>query len=340
MGFRNVPTSMKVRLRHSNQMALKSLKALEEAPQTSLYESCEHPLNSWMWEFTVAKNLLTNGYQRSVGSFCCFGGAREKWYEFRNNIPALHQYLNRACPGHEGLLPYRVIEDDDGYLVYDTAQEEEYPWQLCRAYAKGLKEQLLQDGHFAQVFHRQRVQWYAAELAGSTDRLAVAEVNAHAAEELARLEITMAPGEETQHLRKLLRQASYRGTDVRFYVNLDGDNGDRHEIPYPALRWQWRTIMSFPWDRESHINELELATVVAVIKHRGRTSGNFRKRWFLVVDSMVTRGALAKGRSPARRLNRLLRRASAAQIALDSYLFPLWTISKWNFSDAASRRFE
>ena len=98
--------------------------------------------------------------------------------------------------------------------------------------------------------------------------------------------------------------------------------------------------MAFGWDREAHINELELATVVALIKHRGRSSSNSHRRWLLIVDSMVTRGALAKGRSPSRRLNRLLRRGAALLLATNSYLFPLWTISRWNFSDAASRKFE
>jgi hypothetical protein len=109
------------------------------------------------------------------------------------------------------------------------------------------------------------------------------------------------------------------------------------EVPYPAMRWEWKTIMSFPWDLEAHINELEMAALVAVVKHRSRSANNCGRRWFLVVDYMVTRRALAKGRSPSRRLNRLLCRQAATQVAMDSYLFPLWTISRWNFSDAASR---
>ena len=98
---------VKVRLRHSN--CLKLLKSLEEAPNTQLYESCAHPRNSWMWEFTLAKALRALGFQSSIGAHCCFGGEREKWFEFRNNIPALHQYLNRALPGPSripGVLSY------------------------------------------------------------------------------------------------------------------------------------------------------------------------------------------------------------------------------------------
>lgn len=340
MGFKSVSTGMKVRLRHSNQMALKSLKALEEAPQSQLYESCEHPANSWMWEFTVAKKLLEAGYLQSIGSFCCFGGSRTKWYEFRNNMPKVHALLNKACPGHSNLLPYEVTRDEDGNLTYDTAKEEEYPWALCRAYAQGLREQLLEDGHFDRLFHQERMRWYASELLQSTERLADPQVRGAAAEQLAMWETAMRPGEEMVHLRRLLAMAGHRGTDIRAFVMLDEEGDQRHEIPYPAMRWRWRTIMSFPWDREGHINELEMASVVALLKHRARSVTLHHCRWFLVVDSMVTRGALAKGRSPARRLNRLLRRSAATQLASNSYLFPLWTISRWNFADGPSRRFE
>lgn len=76
--------------------------------------------------------------------------------------------------------------------------------------------------------------------------------------------------------------------------------------------------MSFRRDREAHINELEIAALVAVVKHRSRSANNCGRRWFLVVDY--------KGRSPSRRLNRLLCRQAATQLAMDSYLFPLWTI--------------
>ena len=340
MGFQNVPVSMKVRLRHSNQMALKSLKALGDAPQSNLYESLEHPYNSWLWEFTLAKKLVEAGYFQSTGSHCCYGGEREKWFEFRNNIPGVHRNICRDCPGHQNLKPYRVTRDEEGNLSYDTAAEEQYPWALCRAYAKGLKEQLLEDGHFGRIYHKHRVKWYSEELKQSTDRLAEPQVNRAAAEELARWEVTLKRGEEEIHLRQLLTMASYRGTDIRAYVTVDDDESPRHEIPYPALCWRWKTLMAFAWDREAHINELELATVVALVKHCGRSSAHFRKRWMLIVDSMVTRGALAKGRSPSRRLNRLLRRSAASLLATDSYVYPLWTISRWNFSDGASRRFE
>ena len=63
MGFKNLSSHMRVRLRHSNQMALKSLKRLTGAGTNNLYESCEHPLRSWMWEFTLAKRLVEDRFR-------------------------------------------------------------------------------------------------------------------------------------------------------------------------------------------------------------------------------------------------------------------------------------
>lgn len=40
-------------------------------------------------------------------------------------------------------------------------------------------------------------------------------------------------------------------------------------------------MMAFPWDREGHVNELEMATVVALLKHRARSANLFHCRWFL-----------------------------------------------------------
>eukprot|EP00438_Fugacium_kawagutii_P008804 Skav212797 [mRNA] locus=scaffold1633:52507:57435:+ [translate_table: standard] len=182
--------------------------------------------------------------------------------------------------------------------------------------------------------------WYVAELKLSTERLMQPTVHQPMSVELAALDMVMRPGEEKAHLRALWRNVSYRGTDFRAYIHLTGRSEEKHEVPYPALRWDWHTLMSWPWKQDGHINELELCAVVATIKHRGRSSSRFNKRWFLVVDSMVSRGALAKGRSSSHRLNRVLRRGTALLIAQNSYMVPLWTISRWNFSDHASRQFE
>ena len=117
-----------------------------------------------------------------------------------------------------------------------------------------------------------------------------------------------------------------------------GSDHQSEEIPYPAMRWRWRTVAAYPWKQPAHINELELNAMVVMSQHRGRTVGKFHTGWMHVLDSMVSRGAIAKGRSSSRRLNKALRKHAAAVLAQNSYCFPLWKISQWNFSDKASRR--
>eukprot|EP00438_Fugacium_kawagutii_P016268 Skav226631 [mRNA] locus=scaffold2041:555283:567851:+ [translate_table: standard] len=280
MGFPWLSSGMKVRLRHSNAMALKTLKRLESGADRDLYLSAEHPYGSWMWEFKVAEELLNRGYRDAVGSHCCFGGRREKWYRFRVNSEHIARALTRECPGHDDLLPYEVTQDEDGQLVYDTSKEEEYPWQLCREYARGLHEQLAGRGIFRICMEEAFRDWYKAELEVTTERLRQPQVAAAVAVELTALDLVMRPGEERRHLKALWRNVSYRGTDFRAYVYLTDESEEKHEMPYPALRWEWKTLMSWPWKQEAHINELELCSVVATIKHRGRTADKHSKRWF------------------------------------------------------------
>ncbi|CAE7937948.1 unnamed protein product [Symbiodinium necroappetens] len=62
------------------------------------------------------------------------------------------------------------------------------------------------------------------------------------------------------------------------------------------------------------------------LRRRARDKDELGKRFFCVIDSLVSFYVLGKGRSSSKRLNRVSR------------LIPmcLWTISKWNFSDGAS----
>lgn len=114
---------------------------------------------------------------------------------------------------------------------------------------------------------------------------------------------------------------------------------DRKEmVPYPAYRWLWRDVLSFKWKHTGHINELEAQAFVAHVKRILRNASNFHTRHMIVVDSQVLYFALGKGRSPSRRLNRILKRVTALALMTDTYLFPIWTLSAWNHADNPSRR--
>ena len=342
MGFPWLPHETRARVRQSNNMVLKALKRGKDVNRPNRYWTVEHPYRSWMWDFTLVKELEQEpDFSHAVGSSCCFGGQREKWFSFFGDLPTLPQHLAIDCPGHQGLLSCQVTQRADGTLVYPTEEEAEYPWRLCTEYAAALTEQLNLDGRFDAMVSAERERYYLDELAQSTGRLAATPVKEAVAATLVKEEAHLCQTEERAHLRALLRAATYRGTDVRFFVELDTeDQPELHEVPYLALRWDWKTILAFPWKEDGHINELELNAVAVYLKRRSRSQSRHGKRYFHVLDSMVTRGCLAKGRSSSRRLNQVLRKCTAHLLASDDYMFPLWTISRWNFADKPSRLYE
>ena len=341
MGFSNLKGEMKARLRRSNSMALRALRRGEVTVKhrTPRHWTLEHPYGSWLWEFALVKKLEQAGFDHAVGSSCCHGGLREKWYSFFGSSEEIHRRLHLECPGHQGLLSYEVQERADGTLHYPTEEESEYPWSLCLAYARGLKAQVEKEKVWAMAYQEAREGWYQNQLAKSTKRLQSEDISRPMAKFLARWEKEMIRGEELTHLQDLFLSASMRGTDIRFHMTL-GVEDSPQEIPYPALRWRWQTVTSYPWKQEAHINELELNALVVMSKHRGRSVEKSHTRWLHVLDSMVSRGAVAKGRSSSRRLNRALKKHAAAMLSQNGYCFPLWTVSQWNFSDKASRRHE
>jgi hypothetical protein len=107
MGFKHVST-MKVRLRHSN--CLKSLKSLEEAPNTQLYESCEHPRNSRMWEFTLAKALRAS--KAVLEPTAASVESPKNGLSFATIFQLFTSTSTGPCPGHQGFQGYSVIEDE------------------------------------------------------------------------------------------------------------------------------------------------------------------------------------------------------------------------------------
>ena len=339
MGYPWLKADMKARVRRSNQMVLKALKrGHEDRRGSKVYWSCEHPRRSWMWEFRLVKEMEAWPEMKySIASHCCFGGERVKWFAILSDLPSLQRHLSMDCPGHPGLRSYEVEELPDGTLRFDTEEEAEYPWEMCVAYARAVREQIEADGQFEAAVAEAREAHFLEEMALATNRLADADVAGPMAESLALKEIYMIKGREKEHLSSLLRHATYRGSDVRSFLEVDGQ---MHEQPYLATRWQWRTVMSYAWRQEAHINELELLAVAVFLKRRARTRAKQHLRFFHVLDSMVSRGVLAKGRSSSRRLNKVARRCSAYMLAMDNYMFPLWTISRWNFADKASRAHE
>jgi hypothetical protein len=81
-------------------------------------------------------------------------------------------------------------------------------------------------------------------------------------------------------------------------------------------RAQWETVVSFAfWFHEERIVLLEAHALLMALRWLASNPENFGKRIIFLIDSMALLGALAKGRSSTRRLNRLCRRVAAMLLA-------------------------
>ena len=232
----------------------------------------------------------------------------------------------------EGDQPY--WDENLLQMVYPSEEETPYPWQLCQAYAKAAAEAWSLEQHVKDVLRAVRETSINHELSRYT-RLQDEALCTAMCERIYDMESSMVPGAETEHLARLLRCGHYRGTDVRLTLE---HAGERAMFPYPAYRWLWRDMMSFRWRQEAHINVLEAQALLAHVRRPLREWSSKKKRFFIVVDSQFFFYAMGKGRSASTRLNRLLRRLNAMVVAGDLYLFPVWTLSAWNFADRPSRR--
>lgn len=115
-----------------------------------------------------------------------------------------------------------------------------------------------------------------------------------------------------------------------------GAHGEESLLVNDLLRAKgWSLVRAWFWKRKAHINVYESAVVVSLQKQLLLESPSVR--FNVVVDSLVSKGALAKGRSSALTLSPVLKQSSAVQIA--GCLYPSYSYgpSKLNVSDDPSR---
>lgn len=340
-GMDHLNPAEQILVRRGNAMAKRSLKGLQDAYERKRFGCLEHPWGSHLWATPEATEFASRqGMFHTYFSACCFGGSRTKWTSLLHNVPELHAALHTpVCPGHQGLLPYEV-RDEDGVLRFDTAAEAEYAWTLCKVYAEALRAALAK--RVSVPFGIQAWDAKAAILAAlkrSTRGMQSDGAAENVCHEVLNILKTMNVGREQKHLRWLLRNICIRGTEVRFESAKEDGSGSLL-VPYPAYRWQWKTKLSYPWQHTQHINVLEVSAFLVEFRRRVRDVSQLGARFFNVTDSQVTFFCLSKGRSSSVRLNRLLRRVNALILMSRAMPLHLWTISKWNFADAPSRRFE
>ena len=237
-----------------------------------------------------------------------------------------------TCGGHTG----QVL----GYDYLDIENQDERPWAFCLVFMEGVHDELT--SRYSEPFGRKPLTVNSLvhhQLKGATRGLQDGAAVDWAVTQTVKFLDTMDTGNESQHLAWLLRHTYHTGCDVRLTDRGQDVVGSRPG-PCPAFRWHWKDVLSYKWKQPQHINVLELTAFLSELRRRSRDQTQHNCRFFCIVDSLVTFYVLGKGRSSSKRLNRICRRVTALTLASGLIPVSLWTISKWNFSEGASRRFE
>ena len=334
MGFNNLRGHQAVQVRQGNRMALRSVKRCKELHEAGKVFTLEHPWRSFLWYMKATVELAAlPGVRMAVFSNCCFGGRRQKWTALLTNSQHIYEALHTPECHHGLTQDYQPFYDEEGVIQFPTEMEAEYPPGLCQAYAQGLRTEMEERGVWPEE-KAFRLRQIAGELV-KYSRFTEEELRTKVALRIYEMEEQLVAGQESEARYYLLQNGHYRGTDVRLAV----EHNDQWElIPYPAYRWLWRDTLSYRWKQEAHINELETQAMIAHVRRLLKEEDVQQVRLLIVIDSQVLFYAVGKGRSPAKRINRLLRRLTALALMGDLYILPIWTLSAWNFADRPSRR--
>ena len=97
----------------------------------------------------------------------------------------------------------------------------------------------------------------------------------------------------------------------------------------------WKESCVWYWKARSHINVLEVSSALTAMKLQIKKQRRVRMK--IELDSMVAKGALAKGRSSARTLGPVMKRVAAVALAGDLYVAYNYAATKLNVSDDPTR---
>ena len=137
--------------------------------------------------------------------------------------------------------------------------------------------------------------------------------------------------------RLLLRRTNHTGSDVRVVSGEVFNNKafPRHSVA--ASWWTWSKGYTTTWKQRSHINVLELETLLLGVKFQIQRFKAHDMRIFQLTDSYICMSVASKGRSSSKQLQRVLNKLSAHLLAYGLQLVVAHVDSRENPSDAGSR---
>ena len=134
-----------------------------------------------------------------------------------------------------------------------------------------------------------------------------------------------------------LRLVSHRGSDVRFDTGVPYSPHELARRPIDPSSWIWKVFLSYRWKQSGHINVLEAAAVLDLLRKLAKNPQEMKFRRLLLIDNQSVLGVLAKGRSSSQALQAPLTRISALLVATETKLILGWVQSALNPADGPSR---
>ena len=137
--------------------------------------------------------------------------------------------------------------------------------------------------------------------------------------------------------RLLLTKTNHTGSDVRISTGAIINPRAFPRQGVEASWWNWIPVFRTRWLSKEHINLLELRATFLAVKHSISHLRAFDIRLFHLADSYVTISVVAKGRTSAFKLQRILRQLNAYLLSYGIHLVMCHVESTTNPTDHASR---
>lgn len=137
--------------------------------------------------------------------------------------------------------------------------------------------------------------------------------------------------------RFLLRKTNHTGSDIRV---ITGDAMASRSFPRQSVAsvwWKWEHSFKTVWKQRSHINVLELESILLGLKFQISRLEAVNQRVFQITDSYVGMSVVSKGRSSSKQLSRVLKVIGAHLLAFGLQMILGHVDSADNPSDEGSR---
>ena len=289
-------------------LAVRTAFLLTLALSSGSFVSCEQPGSSVMFRLAAFRRLIDKGCRITRFCFCSFGSAFQKASQWLHNKPWYDALSGKCSCKYRGR--HFTIEGS-----------------FTRA--------------AIQIF-KARCNPSSMHVYGKEPKLGEA-VSAFSASYPLPLCQVMASGSNAEHRRlkqetlaELTRanvEAQQSLSQVQHWDRAWHDDPEWVEDLCEGLHYQ--ELFRYRFKQSGHINCLECRTYKSWIKHCSKVHVN--SRLVALLDSRVTMGAVAKGRSSSRALSKILR--GTLPYILGSGLYPgtLHCRSAWNRADGPSR---